>query len=82
MEDQRDNGNNKKDLSPAEEQKIRQAFKEKDWNEIKSNDSWALFKIMGAFVSGFEKLSTIGPCVSIFGSARTKQDSKYYKMTE
>ena len=82
MENQLSNGNNKKDLSPAEEQKIRQAFKEKDWNEIKSNDSWALFKIMGEFVSGFEKLSSIGPCVSIFGSARTKPDSKYYKMTE
>ena len=81
MEDQLTNGN-KKDLSLEEEQKIRQAFKEKDWNEIKSNDSWALFKIMGEFVTGFEKLSTIGPCVSIFGSARTKPESKYYKMTE
>jgi len=82
MENQQTNSNNKKDLSPAEEKKIRQAFKEKDWNEIKSNDSWALFKIMGEFVTGFEKLSTIGPCVSIFGSARTKPESKYYKMTE
>lgn len=82
MENQQTNGNNKKDLSPDEEQKIRQAFKNKDWNEIKSNDSWALFKIMGEFVSGFEKLASIGPCVSIFGSARTKPESKYYKMTE
>ncbi len=82
MEDQNSNGNIKNELSPAEEQKIRQAFKEKDWNEIKSNDSWALFKIMGEFVAGFEKLSSIGPCVSIFGSARTKPESKYYKMTE
>jgi len=82
MENQPSNGNNKKDLSPAEEQKIRQAFKEKDWNEIKSNDSWSLFKIMGEFVQGFERLASIGPCVSIFGSARTKPDSKYYKMTE
>lgn len=82
MENQQTDSNNKKDLSPAEEQKIRQAFKEKDWNEIKSNDSWALFKIMGEFVTGFEKLSSIGPCVSIFGSARTKPESKYYKMTE
>jgi len=73
---------NKKELSPDEENKIRQAFKEKDWNEIKSNDSWSIFKIMGEFVSGFEKLSTIGPCVSIFGSARTSPDNKYYKMTE
>lgn len=82
MENRQTNDNIKKDLSPAEEQKIRQAFKEKDWNEIKSNDSWALFKIMGEFVSGFEKLASIGPCVSIFGSARTKPNSKYYKMTE
>ena len=52
----------------------------KGWNEIKTNDSWAIFKIMGEFVNGFEKLSKIGPCVSIFGSARTKPDQKYYKL--
>ncbi len=50
----------------------------KGWNEIKTNDSWALFKIMGEFVNGFEKMSKIGPCVSIFGSARTKPEDKYY----
>lgn len=54
----------------------------KAWNEIKTNDSWAIFKIMGEFVQGYEKLSQIGPCVSIFGSARTKPDQKYYKLTE
>ena len=48
----------------------------KAWNEIKTNDSWAIFKIMGEFVNGYEKLSKIGPCVSIFGSARTKPDQK------
>ncbi len=52
----------------------------KGWNEIKTNDSWAIFKIMGEFVNGYEKLSKIGPCVSIFGSARTKPDDKYYKL--
>jgi len=52
----------------------------KGWNEIKTNDSWAIFKIMGEFVNGYEKLSKIGPCVSIFGSARTKPDHKYYKL--
>ena len=52
------------------------------WNEIKTNDSWAIFKIMGEFVNGYEKLSQIGPCVSIFGSARTKPGQKYYKLTE
>jgi len=54
----------------------------KGWNEIKTNDSWAIFKIMGEFVNGYEKLSKIGPCVSIFGSARTKPDHKYYKLAE
>jgi uncharacterized protein (TIGR00730 family) len=54
----------------------------KGWNEIKTNDSWAIFKIMGEFVSGFEKMSKIGPCVSIFGSARTKPENKYYKLAE
>ncbi|MEW7291914.1 LOG family protein [Aquimarina sp. 2304DJ70-9] len=52
----------------------------KGWNEIKTNDSWAIFKIMGEFVNGFEKMSKIGPCVSIFGSARTKTDDKYYQL--
>ena len=54
----------------------------KGWNEIKTNDSWAIFKIMGEFVNGFEKMSKIGPCVSIFGSARTKPEHKYYKLAE
>lgn|SRR5690606_3763137 len=52
------------------------------WNEIKTNDSWAIFKIMGEFVYGFEKMSQIGPCVSIFGSARTKPENKYYILAE
>ncbi|VAW09823.1 FIG00650312: hypothetical protein [hydrothermal vent metagenome] len=52
----------------------------KGWNEIKANDSWALFKIMGEFVNGFERMSAIGPCVSIFGSARTKEGDKYYQL--
>lgn len=54
----------------------------KRWNAIKTNDSWAIFKIMGEFVNGYEKLSRIGPCVSVFGSARTKPDNKYYKLAE
>ena len=54
----------------------------KSWNEIKTNDSWALFKIMGEFINGFEKMSKIGPCVSIFGSARTSASNPYYKLAE
>ena len=52
------------------------------WNEVKTNDSWAIFKIMGEFVNGYEKLSLIGPCVSIFGSARTKPEQPYYQLAE
>lgn len=52
----------------------------KGWNEIKTNDSWAIFKIMGEFVNGYERLSLIGPCVSIFGSARTREDHPYYQL--
>ncbi|EDM43025.1 hypothetical protein SCB49_12409 [unidentified eubacterium SCB49] len=54
----------------------------KNWNEVKTNDSWAIFKIMGEFVNGYEKMSKIGPCVSIFGSARTQPDHKYYQLAE
>ena len=54
----------------------------KDWNDIKSHDSWEIFKIMGEFVEGFERLSKIGPCVSIFGSARTDPENKYYAIAE
>jgi hypothetical protein len=61
---------------------IKDAFQEKDWNEIQTSDSWTIFKVMAEFVEGFSKLSRIGPCVSIFGSARTKPDNKYFKLAE
>ena len=66
----------------AKEKKIINAFKQKNWNTIKSSDSWQIFKIMSEFVEGFESLSKIGPCVSVFGSARTKSDNIYYKQAE
>lgn len=65
-----------------EEQRIRRAFKDKDWAEIKSSDSWVIFKVMSEFVEGFEKLAKIGPCVTIFGSARVSEDHAYYKIAE
>jgi len=65
-----------------EDKKIREKLKQKTWNEIKTNDSWAIFKIMSEFVEGYERLSRVGPCVSIFGSARTKPEDKYYKLAE
>jgi uncharacterized protein (TIGR00730 family) len=65
-----------------QEHQIRQAFKDKDWAEIKSSDSWVIFKVMSEFVEGFEKLAKIGPCVTIFGSARIKPNHAYYKTAE
>lgn len=54
---------------------------QKDWNDIKTNDSWAIFKIMSEFVEGYERMAKIGPCISIFGSARTKEENPYYALT-
>ncbi len=69
-------------MTPQDEDKIRNAFAEKDWMDIKAQNSWQIFKIMSEFVEGFEKMSRIGPCVSIFGSARTKPENKYYQLAE
>jgi len=66
----------------SSEEKIQKAFKQKTWNEIKASDSWQIFKVMAEFVEGFEKMGSIGPCVSIFGSARTEPENKYYKLAE
>lgn len=58
------------------------SIKMRDWTETKAHSSWQIFKIMAEFVQGFETLARIGPCVSIFGSARTKPGHKYYELTE
>ena len=55
---------------------------EKNWSEIKAESSWLMFKIMSEFVEGFDKMPKIGPCISIFGSARTKPDEIYYQKAE
>ena len=64
------------------ERRIKSAFKRKGWSEVKANDSWAIFKIMSEFVEGFEALQRIRPCVSLFGSARTKPGAPEYKLAE
>ncbi|MFT5512882.1 MAG: hypothetical protein ACI8SE_001281 [Bacteroidia bacterium] len=61
-------------------ERIKKAFKIKQWPEIKSSDSWNIFKVMAEFVEGYDTLAKIGPCVSVFGSARTKPGTKYYEM--
>lgn len=48
------------------------------WNELKTNNSWMLFKIMGEFVEGFERMGLHNPCISIFGSARTQSTHPNY----
>ena len=75
-------GKNQPPLQPEEVHKIKKAFQNKDWNEIKSHNSWLIFKVMAEFVDGFEKMAKIGPCVTIFGSARTKPENPYYTLAE
>ncbi len=54
-------------------------YNKKDYKP-KDKDAWSIFKIMGEFVNGYEKLNAIGPSISIFGSARTKSDDPYYRL--
>jgi uncharacterized protein (TIGR00730 family) len=55
-------------------------IKLRDWTETRAHSSWQIFKIMAEFVHGFEEMAKIGPCISIFGSARTKPGHKYYEL--
>jgi len=65
-----------------QEEMTRKAFKHRSWNEITTEDSWRIFKIMSEFVEGYETLARIGPSVAVFGSARTKPDNQYYITAE
>ncbi len=56
------------------------SLKSRDWTETRAHSSWQIFKIMAEFVQGFESLAKIGPCISIFGSARTQPGHKYYEL--
>jgi len=58
---------------------IRQS-KQRNWTESKAHSSWQIFKIMAEFVDGFEALAKIGPCISVFGSARTQPGTRYYEL--
>ncbi len=64
----------------ANNQNNKHQLHRKNWTELKAESSWALFKIMSEFVDGYDKMGRIGPCISIFGSARLKPESKYYLM--
>ncbi len=65
-----------------EKETVQRAFEPKNWNEIKTHDSWSVFKVMSEMVDGFEKLARIGPCVSIFGSARVGEKHQNYRLAE
>jgi uncharacterized protein (TIGR00730 family) len=54
--------------------------KQRRWSESKAHSSWQIFKIMAEFVDGFEALAKLGPCISIFGSARTQPENPYYEL--
>ncbi len=66
-------------ISNEEEKIIRRSFSPKWWNDVETRNCWNTFKIMSEFVQSYDKLAKIGPCVAIFGSARTKPQNKYYK---
>lgn len=70
------------DFDNDEDKVIQDRLKQKTWNEIRTNDSWAIFKIMAEFVNGYEAMGRIGPCVSIFGSARTQPEDYLYLLAE
>jgi uncharacterized protein (TIGR00730 family) len=69
-------------LSPKDEKRIKRAFQNKNWPELASTMSWSIFKVMAEFVDGYQSLARIGPCVSIFGSARTKPGHPHYILAE
>ncbi len=62
------------------DKRVIRKFEKKTWSEIKSKNSWQVFRIMAEFVEGFDALTEIGPSVTVFGSARTKPDDTYYKI--
>lgn len=68
------------DNNDIEDKRLQESFRQKTWDETITKDSWMVFKVMAEFVDGYEKMAKIGPCVSIFGSARLKPEDKYYHL--
>ncbi len=69
-------------LTENERKRIEKAFAKTEWPSIASTMSWGIFKIMAEFVEGYDKLARIGPCVSIFGSARTQPGHPHYELAQ
>lgn len=62
------------------DKRVIRKFEKKTWSEVKSKNSWQVFRIMAEFVEGFDALTQVGPSVTVFGSARTKLDDPYYEI--
>lgn len=67
-------------IEQDDDKRLQESLRQKTWDETITKDSWMVFRVMSEFVDGYEKMARIGPCVSIFGSARLKEDHFYYKM--
>ena len=67
-------------IDQDDDKRLQESLRQKTWDETITKDSWMVFRVMSEFVDGYEKMARIGPCVSIFGSARLKEDNFYYKM--
>lgn len=67
-------------IEQDDDKRLQESLRQKTWDETITKDSWMVFRVMSEFVDGYEKMARIGPCVSIFGSARLKEDNYYYKM--
>jgi uncharacterized protein (TIGR00730 family) len=65
-----------------EEFRKKRAYRQRNWTQVNASNSWSMFRIMSEFVDAYDKMDKIGPCISIFGSARTKPDNPYYAMAE
>ncbi|MEN9449076.1 MAG: hypothetical protein RJA25_2366 [Bacteroidota bacterium] len=63
-----------------EDFKKKRPFKQRNWTQVNASNSWSMFRIMSEFVDAYDKMDKIGPCISIFGSARTKPENPYYKL--
>jgi len=69
-------------MNADEIKRLRKEFRAKTWLQTKAHDSWSVFKIMAEIVDGYEELARIGPCVAVFGSARSKPGDRSYYLAE
>lgn len=69
-------------MNPEDIKRLRKEFKPKTWVQTKAHDSWSVFKIMSEIVEGYEEMARIGPCVAVFGSARSKPGDHSYHLAE